>query len=166
MIFFLHALVHLNFYRIVMTTDATLPLLQILSYLSLLFTITHNTKMIYFNEQSTLLWHAFHIQLIHQIQLNRVEDRDSGGDWREGQKRRSELNALTYWRCVFNKGHTGQNRAINLPVSLGTDTKSALQFWVLSFECPNFIECPTFILSLQAEDSHMPWISRFICPSI
>lgn len=113
-----------------MTTDATFPLLQMSSHLSLLFTITHNTKMIYFNEQSTLLWHAFHIQLIRQIQLNRVEDRDSGGDWREGQKRRSELNALTYWRCVFNKGHTGQNRAINLPVSLGTDTKSAFEFWV------------------------------------
>lgn len=149
-----------------MTTDATLPLLQMSSHLSLLFTITHNTKMIYFNEQSTLLWHAFHIQLIRQIQLNRVEDRDSGGDWREGQKRRSELNALTYWRCVFNKGHTGQNRAINLPVSLGTDTKSALQFWVLSFSCPNFIERPTFILSLQAEDSRTPWLSHLICPSI
>lgn len=77
---------------------------------------------------STLMWHALHIQLIWQIQLNWVEDRDSGGDWREGQKRRSELNGLTYWRCLFDKGRTGQYWAINLPVSLGTVTESAFQF--------------------------------------
>lgn len=75
----------------------------------------HNTKII--DLISTLMWHAFYIQLIRQIQLNWVEDRDSGGDWRKGQKRRSELNTLTYWCCLFDKGRAGQNWAINLPVS-------------------------------------------------